>query len=123
MRDSLMRIDLVKWRWLWFGISLAILVPGIIGIVICCLKYHAPLRPGIDFTGGSILQYQFDKKVDLESVRQVLDQCGFAGSQVQAAEISQKPVVIMRTKAIENEANKINLDRQLKAKLGSFKML
>ncbi len=123
MKKPFLRIDLVKWRWLWFGISLAILIPGLVGIIVCCFKYHAPLRPGIDFTGGSILQYQFENKVDLESVRQVLNQCGFAGSQVQAAEIAQKPVVIMRTKAIENEANKLNLDRQLKAKLGSFKML
>lgn len=116
-------IDLVKWRWLWFGISLAILVPGIFGIAASCIKYHAPLRPGIDFTGGSILQYQFDKKVDLETVRQILDNCGFVGSQVQAAEIDHQPVVMMRTKAIEDEKSKQKLDSQLKAKLGGFKML
>src|SRR5271154_7414825 len=109
MRDSFMNIDLVKWRWLWFGISLAILVPGLVGIVICCFKFHAPLRPGIDFTGGSILQYQFEKTVDLEPVRRILNDCGFAGSQVQAAQIDHKPVVIMRTKAIDDEAIKQKL--------------
>jgi preprotein translocase subunit SecF len=123
MKDSFLKIDLVEWRWLWFGISLAILVPGLIGIIICCFKYHAPLRPGIDFTGGSILQYQFEKTVDLEPVRRILTDCGFGGSQVQGAEIGHQQVVIMRTKAIDNEANKQELDRQLRTKLGPFKML
>lgn len=120
---NFVKIDLVKYRWLWFGISLAILIPGFIGIIICCLKYHAPLKPGIDFTGGSILQYQFQKPVDLEPIRQVLTNCGFPGSQVQVAEIAGEQVVIMRTKAIERESDKRKLDAALKDKCGSFKML
>ena len=56
-------------------------------------------------------------------MRQILNDCGFAGSQVQAAEIDHKQVVIMRTKAIDNEDSKQKLDNQLKAKLGPFKML
>ena len=37
--------------------------------------FHAPLKPGIDFTGGSIMQYQFEKQpVDLQKVRNVLDE-------------------------------------------------
>src|SRR5271154_880782 len=103
MRDSFMNIDLVKWRWLWFGISLAILVPGLVGIVICCFKYHAPLKPGIDFTGGSILQYQFEKAPDLDKIRAILDKSGFSGSQVQQAYIANNPVVVMRTKAMDDE--------------------
>lgn len=117
------KIDLVRFRWIWFGISLAILVPGLIGIIICCCQYHAPLRPGIDFTGGSILQYQFEKHASPEQARIILDECGFPGSQVQIAKVSGQEVLIMRTKAIENEATKQKIDNQLKEKLGSFKML
>ena len=118
-----LKIDLVGYRWLWFGISAAILIPGLIAIVVCCFKFHAPLKPGIDFTGGSILQYQFDKPADLEPVRQVLIDCGFAGSQVQSASIAGEQVVIMRTKAIDSEAEKQNLDSQLRSKIGPFKTL
>ena len=117
------RIDLVKYRWIWFGISLAILIPGLIGITACLIKFHAPLRPGIDFTGGSILQYQFDKPASLDTVRQVLEDSGFTGSQVQLAQIAGKDVVVMRTKAIQDEAEKRKLDSGLETKLGSFKVL
>ncbi|HEY9679572.1 MAG TPA: protein translocase subunit SecF [Drouetiella sp.] len=116
-------VDLVKYRWLWFGISGVILIPGIVGIIMCLERFHAPLKLGIDFTGGSILQYQFEKKANLEDVRQVLDQSNLAGSQVQQAEVSGQDVVVMRTRALDDEAEKRKLDDNLKAKLGDFKVL
>ena len=67
------KVDIVKYRWLWVGISLIITVPGLIAVCLCLAKFHAPLKPGIDFTGGTILQYQFDKQPDLEQVRTTLD--------------------------------------------------
>ncbi|HEY9758528.1 MAG TPA: protein translocase subunit SecF [Oculatellaceae cyanobacterium] len=117
------RIDLVKYRWLWFGISGAILIPGVIGIIACCIKYHAPLKPGIDFTGGSILQYQFDKPASIDKVRDVLDKAGLPGSQVQQAIISNKDVVVMRTKALDDESLKHKLDTDLRSSFGEFKTL
>lgn len=119
----MIRIDLVKYRWIWFGISLAILIPGLIGIMACLAQFHAPLKPGIDFTGGSILQYQFDHAISLDTVRQVLADDGFPGSQVQLATISGENVVVMRTKAIENENEKRKLDQDLTSKVGTFKVL
>lgn len=117
------KIDLVKYRWIWLGISGVILVPGIIAMIICATKYNSPLKPGIDFTGGSILQYQFDKPAPLDTVRQVLNESGFEGSQVQQAFISGKEVIVMRTKAIDNEDEKRKLDSDLTSKLGEFKVL
>jgi preprotein translocase subunit SecF len=119
----MVRIDLVKYRWIWFGISLVILIPGLIGIMACLAQFHAPLKPGIDFTGGSILQYQFDHPISLDTVRQVLADDGFPGSQVQLATISGENVVVMRTKAIENENEKRKLDQDLTSKVGTFKVL
>ena len=104
------RIDLVKYRSLWFGISGAILIPGLFGIIACLVQFHAPLKPGIDFTGGSILQYQFEKPAPIDKVRDILDHSGLAGSQVQQATVSGKDVVIMRTKALDDENLKRKLD-------------
>jgi preprotein translocase subunit SecF len=119
----MVRIDLVKYRWIWFGISLVILIPGMIGICACLAEFHAPLRPGIDFTGGSILQYQFEHPVSLDTVRQVLTASGFPGSQVQLATVAGENVVVMRTRAIDNEDEKKSLDRELASKVGKFKVL
>ncbi len=117
------KIDLVKYRWIWLGISGVILVPGIIAMVICMTKFNSPLKPGIDFTGGSILQYQFEKPAPLDTVRAVLNESGFEGSQVQQAFISGKEVIVMRTKAIDSEDEKRKLDADLTSKLGEFKVL
>lgn len=116
-------IDLVKYRWYWIGVSMAILIPGIFGIIMCMSKYHAPLKPGIDFTGGSILQYQFDKKVELDRVREILAHNNLEGSQVQEAFISGKEVIVMRTKALDDEGEKRRLDEALTKELGPFKAL
>jgi preprotein translocase subunit SecF len=114
-------VDIVKYRTIWFGISLAVTIPGFIAIIMCCMQFHAPLKPGIDFTGGSILQYQFEKPVTLEAVHKVLNECGFEGSQVQQATVGGKDAVIMRTKSIDQESQKAKLDSKLVADLGPFK--
>jgi preprotein translocase subunit SecF len=46
-------MNLIKYRYLYFGISLLVIIPGIIALII----WGLPL--GIDFTGGSLLEVQF----------------------------------------------------------------
>lgn len=123
---KLPHVDIVKYRNWWFGISLAITVPGFIGILLCIAQFHAPLKPGIDFTGGSILQYEFGPNVKIEQIRDVLDK-DISGSQVQEAQISGKTVMVMRTKALadekEDEALKKKLSEDLQRQVGDFKIL
>ena len=120
---QLPHVDIVKYRKIWFGISLAITIPGIIGIIMCLVQFGAPLKPGIDFTGGSILQYEFKPEVQLDQVRNVVDEI-VPGSQVQEATISGHKVMVMRTKALADDAQDSALKKKLKdgleAKLGSF---
>lgn len=120
-------VDIVKPRAIWFGISLAVTIPGLIFVVLCMLKFGVPLKPGIDFTGGSIMQYQFAKPVELEDVRNVLEHSGFQGSQVQEAHISGQRVIVMRTKALsddkQDEQQKKDLDSKLQQNFGEFKLL
>jgi len=47
-------IDIVKHRYLYFGISLLVIIPGLIALV----AWGLPL--GIDFKGGSLLDVRFD---------------------------------------------------------------
>ncbi len=122
---KLPHVDIVKYRNWWFGISLAITVPGIIGILICCAQFHAPLKPGIDFTGGSIMQYKFASNIGLDQVRNVVEET-MPGSQVQEAVVGADKIMVMRTKALDDEKQdellKKKLNENLKSKVGEFEI-
>ena len=63
-------IDVVKYRWLWIIITTILLLPGIIAMIYSSITYsnHSPLRVGIDFTGGTIVQYSVDKDVSTKDI-------------------------------------------------------
>jgi preprotein translocase subunit SecF len=52
-------IDLVKQRWLFLGISAVLLVPGLVfmGLNMVKTPTHTPLKLGIDFVGGTLVDY------------------------------------------------------------------
>lgn len=113
-------VDIVKPRKWWIGISLLVTIPGLLALVYStfCTDYHAPLRPGIDFTGGSILQYQFDKPVQLQQVRDILAKnAELHGSQVQEAIMNGRQVVVMRTKALSDDRKDETVKKELKSAL------
>jgi preprotein translocase subunit SecF len=127
MKLHIPHVDIVKYRGWWFGISLALTIPGIIAVIVAMIQFGAPVKLGIDFTGGSLMQYQFEKPVALEDIRHVLEETGFHGSQVQEAQISGKTVIVMRTKALpddkQDEMQKRKLDSTLEQKFGQFHLL
>ena len=127
-----MKVDIVKYRWFWFGFSLAILIPGLIAIGLCFAKYGSPIKLGLDFTGGTKLEYKFFKEVKLEDVRKVLDDHGLSGSNIQVSKQASdgSQVVIIRSKAIKErkstqkkESQKEKIDRELREKIGDFEIL
>lgn len=81
-------IDVVKYKWLWLGISLLFIIPGILAMIYSTIIYptHSPLRLGIDFTGGTLLQYGFKKPLttsDITIVRSDLTKLGINNPIVQ----------------------------------------
>ena len=63
-------IDVVKYRWVWFALSFILLFPGILAMIYSTVTYpnHSPLRVGIDFTGGSIIQYAVNESIPSDKV-------------------------------------------------------
>jgi preprotein translocase subunit SecF len=47
-------MNIIKNRYIYFGISLLVIIPGIIALIL----WQLPL--GIDFTGGSLLEVSFE---------------------------------------------------------------
>lgn len=54
-------MNIIKNRYLYFGISLLVIIPGIIALIL----WQLPL--GIDFTGGSLLEVKFETGAPLSS--------------------------------------------------------
>lgn len=87
-------------RKIWFAISLLVLIPGIISLLM------QGLNLGIDFTGGSMIQVQFEKPATVEQVRGVLGRFDLAASSV--VQPSDNNNMLIRTKTLEqDERNKI----------------
>ena len=71
------KLDIVKYRYLWLTITSILLIPCVIAIIYLMVVQpnHSPLKLGIDFTGGTILQYDIDRKAstdDLSKARNAL---------------------------------------------------
>ncbi len=66
-------IDVVKYRWVWLALSAVLLLPGIIAMFWSISVYptHTPLLVGIDFTGGTIIQYSVNETVPTEKIGEI----------------------------------------------------
>ncbi len=55
-------IDIVGKKYWYFAISAILIIPGIISLAVWGLNL------GIDFTGGTLLEYEFNQKVSRDEV-------------------------------------------------------
>lgn len=94
-------LNIVKKRYLFFGISLLVIIPGLIALLV----WGLPLA--IDFTGGSLLDVHFQsaQSPDPTQVLALYSDLGLVDSQVQT---SSNGEVIVRSKTIDTaKANQI----------------
>ncbi len=87
------KIDIIKYRYFWLTFTGIILIPCIVAIIYLMVTQpnHAPLKLGIDFTGGTILQYDVDKKAttgDIANIRQSLEKIGVKNPVIQTTAIN-----------------------------------
>ncbi len=52
-------MNIIKNRYLYFLISLLVILPGLVFLIVNWVQLKTPLPLGIDFTGGSLLEVQF----------------------------------------------------------------
>ena len=52
-------MNIIKNRYLYFLISLLVIIPGLVFLILNWTRTGRPLPLGIDFTGGSLLEVQF----------------------------------------------------------------
>lgn len=90
-------LNIIGRRYLYFRLSLLVIIPGTIFLIIF------GLRPGIDFSGGSILELQLSKPPNIPVIEQILTNDGFPDSVVQTVNDPGTPnAVNIRTKSMSN---------------------
>ncbi|MDB9474218.1 protein translocase subunit SecF [Dolichospermum circinale] len=125
-----MRLNINKARGTWWTISCVIILSGIISMVISSLNPNikAPLRPSLDFIGGTRLQLvrdcgkigNCDQPIDINVVREVARSQGLGDSSIQLiSENGQENGITIRTKTLAAE-ERINLQNALSEKIGAF---
>ncbi len=102
--------DFVGKRKIWYIISLCIIIPGIISL---CLQ---GFNLGIDFTGGNITQIKFEQQVDLEEVRQVVEE---HVSQVPTIQNVDETEYLIRTQTFSEEESSAMIE-DLESTLGAL---
>ena len=101
-------IDIVKYRWVYLVISLLLIIPSIGAMGYLTVKNGSPLLVGIDFTGGTIIQYSVDNKLsnqDIATVREKLTSSGIENPVIQLLSTSsnaegtakQKEIISVKT--------------------------
>ena len=70
-RCTVMTVDFVKHRKWFYLISLVLIIPGMISLIL-----PGGLRPGIDFTSGTIMTLQFEQTVDQPQLREAFAALG-----------------------------------------------
>lgn len=85
----------IKLRRVWYAISLAIILPGLISLLV------RGLNLGIDFTGGNILEVRYEQEVPVEKVREVVAAQGLEASR--GIQKSGSATYLLRTRHLAQE--------------------
>jgi preprotein translocase subunit SecF len=104
-------IDIVGKRYWFFGLSLLVIIPGVIFLLL------GGLKPGIDFTGGSMLELQFASGT-VPSSDQVITLYNQAGLEDVNVQTSGKDIIIIRSNDMTDE-KKTELVNSLTTRFGN----
>jgi preprotein translocase subunit SecF len=119
------KFSVTKQRKWWWMLSIAIILSGIISMILSWTNpgIGSPLRRGLDFTGGSKLQYELDcsipnncKPIDIASVREIVKNQGIVEPIIQVVESTGLSI---RTKDLKVDA-RTKLENALSEKIGKF---
>jgi preprotein translocase subunit SecF len=106
---------IVEKRHWYFLLSALVIIPGLVAMIYSTVMFGSPVRLGIDFTGGSLLELQFNQPVQPADVRQVFVDNGFTGVTVQTSQNDH--TVLIRSKPMQTE-DKDSIEQALAAQFG-----
>jgi preprotein translocase subunit SecF len=101
----------MHYKWVYFAISLIILVPGLISLAVY------KLRPSIDFTGGSLLEIQVNNPKEEITNEKILQVVRNEKIEISAVQSTGDNSFLLRTQTIDKDQNE-KLKQSLTVKLG-----
>jgi preprotein translocase subunit SecF len=121
-----MKLQVIRQRSLWWAISGLIILSGLVAMGLLWNQTKLPLRPSLDFVGGTRLQIELDctqpnncdQPIDPAEVRTVLSDKGLANSSIQVLG-NEKQALSVRTSTL-NVEQRNQLLAALGEKIGKF---
>ncbi|MFH1369251.1 MAG: protein translocase subunit SecF [Elusimicrobiota bacterium] len=92
------KIDFVAKRYIFFVLSGALILAGIISLAV-----KGGPNLGIDFVGGSLLQLSFDQPVQMDTVRECMREAGFEKAEMQSAQGNNLIIRIKKSDITQEE--------------------
>jgi preprotein translocase subunit SecF len=108
-------LDLVGKRYLWFLLSIIIILPGMASLVVYGLQL------GIDFTGGTLWEIEVQEGTSSLEIQAVLEEQGFTGARVQESDENQ--MLIRMDELQQGSPEKAELDAALANRIGEYNEL
>jgi preprotein translocase subunit SecF len=121
-----MKLAITKKRNLWWAISGTAMIASIIIMVVSYFTINAPIRPGLDFVGGTRIQIakncsvasNCEQPIDTNQVRGVLDTQGLGNSTIQLLG-EDKQILSIRTQNLDGNQRSTLLN-SLSETIGQF---
>jgi len=121
-----MKFSVNKTRKLWWTISSGLVLSGLLAMAISWQQLGSPLRPSLEFIGGTRLQFELDctkpqncdRPIVLEEVREVMVAQGLGNSSIQVLGKEQHALSI-RTSTLDVD-QRTALQNALSDKIGAF---
>lgn len=114
------RFDIIGKRKIWYAISSVLIIASLFFMV------TRGFNMGIDFTGGTIIDLRFEKAVNINDVRAVLNEYNLSNSTIQlsgeSSSSTESENVMIRTVDLEEQERK-EVMAGLTDKLGAYQVL
>ncbi len=121
----MIRFSVVKWEKVWWTVSAILCSASVIAMLVSFVTIKTPLKPSLDFVGGTRLQLELDcsipnncREITTDEIRTILFSQGLENSSIQVVGESKQALSI-RTKTLDVNSRTV-LEKALSEKIGKF---
>lgn len=121
-----MKLNVIKQRYFWWLLSALTVIISLLAMIVSYLQFEAPLRPSLDFVGGTRLQLELDcsipqncdEPIAISEVQEILEAQGLADARAQVFGENETGLSI-RAQTLDVE-ERSELQDALEANFGEF---